>query len=194
MRLRKSIATLHLPTRRELARTLAAGVLIAVICWYFGVDVWHAILLGCAITVTGLACNFASYALDAGELSWRPRLRGNAAGSRNDVARLSTALRANWGLVDHTAERRLQEIARRRLALEGLDLRSRAHRPAIEQRIGSRAYRALVRPSSGRLRLRTLMHCLDMLDAIDSTHYPVPTHGRRGDPLIPFSLGRARER
>lgn len=186
---------LHLPSRRETVASLAAGTAIAVICWYFGVDVWHSILLGCAITVTALACNAGTLAMDARELSWRPGSRSSRAGSRNDVASLSASLRVDWWFVGPTADRRLHAIARRRLALEGLDLDNPDHRLAIEQRIGTAAYRVLARRSSRRLRLRLLVYCLDTLDAIDSTHYPAPARARRRDRLsVPFSLGRARER
>ena len=115
---------LRLPTRREAIRTLCAGVLIAAICWYFGVDVWHAILLGCAMTVTALAVFAGTSAPDARDLSWRPGKRVRNDGSRNDVASLSSSLHAGWGVVGLTAERRLHEIARRRLALDGLDLQN----------------------------------------------------------------------
>ena len=187
---------LRLPTRRETIRTLCAGVLIAAICWYFGVDVWHAILLGCAITVTALAVGAGTSAPDARDLSWRPGERARNDGSRNDVASLSSSLHAGWGLVGLTAERRLHEIARRRLALDGLDLQNADHRLAIERRIGGRAYRILARGQTRRLRLRTLRYCLDMLDAIDANHYPTPRPRSQGLDLqsILTSLGRARER
>jgi hypothetical protein len=186
---------LRLPTRRATIRTLSAGVSIAAICWYFGVDVWHAILLGCAMTVTALAAAAGTSAPDARDLSWHPGKRARNDGSRNDVASLSSSLHVGWGLVGLTAERRLHEIARRRLALDGLDLQNADHRLAIERRIGGRAYRILVR-GQGRLRLRTLMYCLDTLDAIDSNHYPTrqPRSRRRDLRSIPSSLGRARER
>ena len=184
------------PTRRQVRETLGAGFGIALICWYFGVDVWHAVLLGCAITVTALALLVGSSAPDSLDLSWRPGRRAHREGSRSDVANLSSSLRSGWGFVGLTAERQLQQIARRRLALEGLDLKNADHRPAIESRIGTRAYRALVSTQGRVPTMRTLLHCLDALDAIDSTHYPAPQpRARRWDlPVIPFSLGRARER
>jgi hypothetical protein len=187
---------LRLPTRRETIRTLCAGVLIAAICWYFGVDVWHAILLGCAITVTVLAVVAGTSAPDARDLSWRPGNQTPNGGSRNDVASLSSSLHAGWGLVGLTAERRLREIARRRLALDGLDLQNADHRLAIERRIGGRAYRILVRGQTRGLRLRMLRYSLDVLDAIDSNHYPTPQPRSQGWDLqsILTSVGRARER
>jgi hypothetical protein len=187
---------LQLPSRRETAEILGCAFVAAAICWYFGVDVWHAILLGCAITVTALAVLIGSAAPDALDLSWRPGKRSQREGSRSDVANLSRSLRSGWGYVGLTAERQLQQIARRRLALEGLDLGNADHRPAIEQRIGAASYRVLVRPHGRMPTLRALISCLDALDALDSTHYPVPPpRSRRWDlSRIPSSLGRARER
>ncbi len=196
MHWRTLIEMLRWPTRRETIRTLAAGWSIAAICWYFGVDVWHAILLGCAITVAALAAAAGSSAPDARDLSWRPGKRASNDGSRNDVASLSSSLHVGWGLVGLTAERHLNQIARRRLALEGLDLRNPDNQPAIEQLIGTSAYRILNRRQGRRLRLGRLLYCLDALDAIDSTHYPAPEPGlrRRNPRPISSSLRRASER
>ncbi len=193
---RTLIEMLRLPTRRETIRTLCAGLSIAVVCWYFGVDVWHAILLGCAITVIALAAVAGTSTPDARDLSWRPGKRVRNDGSRNDVASLSSSLHAGWGFVGLTAERRLHLIAARRLALDGLDLRDAEHRLAIERRIGGRAYRILQRGQRRRLRLRTLRYSLDMLDAIDPNHYPTPMPRSQGWDLQSTltSLGRARER
>jgi hypothetical protein len=196
MRSRSLNQMLHAPTWREATQTLLAGGVVAAICWYLGVDVWHSILLGCAITVTTLALLVGGSAPDARDLGWRPGTRASREGSRSDVASLSASLRSGWGFVGLSAERRLQQIARRRLALEGLDLRNPEHRAAIERHVGARTYRVLA-SSQGRVpSLRTLLKCLDTLDAIDSTHYPAPQpRARRWDlPRIPSSLGRARER
>lgn len=161
-------------SRRETGRILGAGFLIAAICWYFGVDLWHAILLGCAITVASLVLVVGASARDARNRGWRPGKRARRAGSRSDVANLSSSLRGGWGYVGLTAEEQLQQIARRRLALEGFDLDNAEHRSAIERRIGAEAYRALV-SSQGRVpKLRALLDCLDALDAIDEAHYPAP--------------------
>jgi hypothetical protein len=40
-----------MPTRGEAIRGVGLAVLASAIAWYFGVNVWHAILLGCAATV-----------------------------------------------------------------------------------------------------------------------------------------------
>ncbi len=165
---------LRLPSRRELTTVLCAALAIAVVCWYFGADVWHSLLLGCAITVAALACLAATSAPEVSSLDWRAGKRASSDGSRSDVVSLSASLRGGWGLVGLTAERQVRHIARRRLALEGLDLASPEHQAAIERRIGSSAYRILTRRSPRRLRMRTLIACLDALDALNHAYYPVP--------------------
>lgn len=184
------------PSRRELGEIVGAALLISAICWYFGVDVWHAILLGCAITVTALALLVGYSAPDSRDLSWWRDRRPRNEGSRSDIANVSSSLHGGWGLVGLTAERKLRQIARRRLAFEGLDLTNPEHRAAIERRIGARSYRALVNPRGRVPSLRALLSCLDALDAIDPTHYPAtrPRARRWDPPWIPFSQGRARER
>lgn len=176
-------------------RGIGTAILAAAICWYFGVNVWHSILLGCAATVVSFAVRKGASAEEFRDLSWRHRRRSRS-GSRSEVATLAHSLRSGWQPVGLTAERRLHQIARRRLALEGLDLLNAEHRNAIEGRIGARAYRILVHRSGRRPRLRSLVHCLDMLDALDSDHYKPPTPGAvlNMPHLIPTNLRRTRER
>ncbi|MDE3133563.1 MAG: hypothetical protein KGL15_05815 [Acidobacteriota bacterium] len=185
---------LRRPTRRETVRTAAAAALAAVICWYFGVNVWHSILLGCALTVASLAVMAGGSTPELRNLSWR-HLSRRRLGSRNEIARLSQSLRSGWEPVGLTAERRMHQIARRRLALEGLDLLNRDHREAIERLIGGRAYQTLVHPLGRRPRLRALLRCLDALDAIEAGHYMPPQPSlRRLTDLFQSNLRRPRER
>jgi hypothetical protein len=162
------------PTRRERAQVLGVAVVVAVICWYFGVNVLHALMLGAAITVIGFACLIVSFAPQTSDLRWRGRRPAGSRGSRSDVANLSGALKGSWGLVGRTGERRLWQLARRRLALEGLDLQNPGHREAIEARIGRPMYRTLLRTGKGGLRMPMLNRCLDTLDALNPTYYPEP--------------------
>ncbi len=163
-----------MPRRGESLRALAVAATVAAVCWYFGVNVWHALLLGCAITVAALALMLASSAPELSELDWRAGRNSRSDGSRTDIVRLSAALRGGWGPVSLTAERQLRNIARTRLALEGLELANPEHRHAIELHIGTSAYRILTRTSPRRVRMRTLISCLDALDALNPTYYPAP--------------------
>jgi hypothetical protein len=164
---------------RAALRSVLAALVIAAICWYFGVDVWHALLLGTAITVIFLAVGVATSASDAALPSWRASERRGADGSRKDVETMAWSLRGSWGRIGLTAERELRRIARRRLALEGLDLSNPAHRPAIEALVGAPVYQVLTRERWGRLSLRTLGRTLDALDQVNSNYYPQTREHRR---------------
>lgn len=160
-----------MPSRRAW-RPVASALLIALVCWYFGVDVWHALLLGAAVTVIVLAAGAASSASDAALPSWRPSERRGAGGSRGDVEAMAWSLRGSWGRIGLTAERELRRVARRRLALEGLDLANPAHRGEIQALVGEQVYRVLTRERWGRVSLRTLERTLDALDRVNSNYYP----------------------
>ena len=181
------------PTRRGAVRGAGTAFLVSAVCWYFGVNVWHAILLGCALTAAVLAVMNGASTHEFREIGWRHRRR-NTGGSRSEVESLASSLRTGWEPVGLTAERRLRQIARHRLALEGLDLQSDDQRAAIESRIGTRAYRIL-RDSGKRPRLGSLIRCLDALDALSPDHYQPPRPRSRVIPnLIPSNLRRTRER
>ena len=157
---------LRLPTRRETIRTLCAGVLIAAICWYFGADVWEAILFGGVLTTVGLIGLVGTAATDLGNTDWRAGGRPNRDGARSEVAQLSWSLRGSYGRVGSPAVWRARRLARQRLAVYQLDLGNPADRPEIERLIGRRAYAVLVRGERRPPLLRTFVHCLDALDAL----------------------------
>jgi hypothetical protein len=165
--------------RRTTAGVLARVLVAAVIAWYFGVNVWHAILLGAAATVISLAAQGVSAETEARALDWGTEARSNRSGARDDVRNLSRSLRAGWGYVGRTAEIQLRQTARRRLLLEGLDLRRPDHRALIERRIGAPAYEILTREKLRGLRLKNLTACLDRLDALEPGYYPAPPPARR---------------
>jgi hypothetical protein len=157
--------------RRSVAVTVFTALVLSAICWYFGADAWHSLLLGSAITAIAVTLCVAA-AAEVNDTSWR-EVRHGPTGSRHDVTDLSWSLRGGFGGVGHGGERRLKQIARQRLTLCHLDLASPADRPEIEQLIGRRAYRLLVRSDPRRMRLRSLLHCLDALDRLDAARDPV---------------------
>ena len=49
----------------------ALALLVAAVCWYFGADVWHSILIGSALTTVGLISLVATDNPDFGNTDWR---------------------------------------------------------------------------------------------------------------------------
>lgn len=155
------------------------ALVVSAICWYFGADVWRSILFGIAITSIFVAASVAvalGMAPDVRATTWPGGRRASLRGSRHDVVHLSSSLSASWG-VGHMAESRVRQLVRQRLALHHLDLGSPADRLEIEQLIGRRAYRLLARGQRRRMRLRSFLHCLDVVDGLDPIHDRRPTAG-----------------
>jgi hypothetical protein len=160
------------PARQRTIRVLAFALLVAVVAWYFGTDVWYALLLGAAVTIAGLVSVIGTGS-DVLETRWRGQERRDRAGSRSDVAALSWSLRASYGRVGRTAVGRVQRIAKQRLALHHLDLLNPSDRPKIEALIGRRSYLVLTRGDRRPPLLRSFLSCLDALDALDPAR-PAP--------------------
>jgi hypothetical protein len=174
---------------------LVVVMLIAAVCWYFGADIWHAVLLGGVLTTVGLISLVGIPARDPSVTEWRAGPSANREGARGEVAELSWSLRTSYGgRVDIRAVSRVRQIARRRLALHQLDLNDPADRPGVEALIGPSAYAVLVRRER-RPMLRSLLHCLDALDTLSPTMPTAPpSKPRRRVPIfVPHRLRRTRE-
>jgi hypothetical protein len=91
---------------------------------------------------------------------------------------------------------RVQQLARRRLALHHLDLFNPADRLQIEQLLGRRVYAVLARSDRRPPPLRSVLRCLDALDALDPMRPPAPLPGpaRRTPASLPRRPRRSRER
>ncbi|MGH9090003.1 MAG: hypothetical protein ACRDZR_01270 [Acidimicrobiales bacterium] len=180
------------PARRVTICVLIVALLVAAICWYFGADVWHSILLGSVITTVGVI-GLVGATIDVADVSWRGGRRTNRNGSRSDVAELSWSLRGSHGRVGNSAMWRVQQLARRRLALHQLDLHDPADSRRIKQLIGRSAYTVLGRGDRRPPRLRSLLGCLDALEALDPTRTAAPLpRSRRRTPI--FSPDRPKRR
>jgi hypothetical protein len=166
------------PERRSAAAAVFTALVLSAICWYFGADAWHSLLLGTATTAIAVTLWVAGGA-EVTDTNWR-EVRHGPTGSRHDVMNLSGSLRAGFGGVGQGAEWRLKQIARQRLTLCDLDLGNPTDRPEIEQLIGRRAYRTLLSNGRRRMRLRSLVHCLDALDGLDAARNQV-TRPRSAD-------------
>lgn len=147
-------------------RDIVILLALSVIAWYLGANAWHSILFGGAITVVLRAAALVSEPEEIG-FSWRPERRARARGGRSDVTSLAMSVRPRWGRTGVTADRRVVEIARRRLALRHLDLQNPDHHPQIQQLLGRRAYRSLTRDDYRGMWLHSLVHCLETLDSLD---------------------------
>jgi hypothetical protein len=188
------VTALRLPERRVTILALIAAVLVAAICWYFGTDVWHAVLLGSVLTTVGLIIlvgtaerDLGAGDRDLGTTSWQGGPRPNRDGARSEVAELSWSLRTSYGRVDSRAVSRARQLARHRLALHQLDLNEPGNRAAVEGLIGRSAYAVLVRRER-RPSLRSLLHCLDALDALNALASTMPTATPTAPPARPRRL------
>jgi hypothetical protein len=166
------------PDRSKLVRRrdIAAMLALSAGAWYVGANVWTSILVGAAITIVLRATSLIEVVQEGGFRS-RFDFGVRARGGRSDVQNLAASLSRGWGRTDGTAPRRVVAIARRRLALQHLDLSNPGHRRQIEQLLGRRAYRSVTRSAYRRgMRVRSLVHCLDVLDTLD----PAPRRPRDG--------------
>ena len=182
------------PERRLVIRVAIVAALVTVICWYFGADVWHSILLASVLTTAGLVCLIGT-AHDVGDTSWRSGGRADRTGSRNDVAELSWLLRGSYGRVQNAAVWRVRRIAQQRLARHHLDLVNPADRREIEELIGHRAYAILGGGDRRPPLLRSLLSSLDALEALDPTRSAAlrSRSRRRAAILTPQRPRRTRE-
>jgi hypothetical protein len=160
-------------------RALVVAFVVAAICWYFGADVWHSILLGSVLTTVGLVGSTRRSVVDRSDTDWRGDEVRNRDGARNDVDELSWSLQTHFGRVGSSALRRVLRLAELRLALFGLNVRDAADRGAIEQLIGRRAVATLAPNARRPPTLRSLLHCLDALDSLNVSRHAEPTSRRR---------------
>jgi hypothetical protein len=169
----KPFERLLLHRRRAAGSVLLVALLVAVISWYFGADVSHSVLIGTAVGL-GVVGVYGSEGLDLKSTGWRGGGGSSGAGARGDVVELSWSLRKRYGRVGDPAVSRVQQIARQRLALHGLDLSDPADRREIERLVGSNTCALLVPDGRRAPSLRSLLHCLDVLDVLDARRPTVP--------------------
>jgi hypothetical protein len=157
------------PHRRVTIRAGLSVLVIAFICWFARVDVWHAVLLGVGITVIGLIASAVDM-FNSESTRWQGSTDTNRQGARNDIVHLSASLRGGAGRVKRPVVVRVQRLAAQRLADRGLDLSRAEDRPQIEALIGRGPYRVLAQNRRRPPLLRSVMACLDAIDALDPTH------------------------
>jgi hypothetical protein len=150
--------------RARVALLVVGAALAGTACWVVGMDSWHAATLGLVLVAAGLCWVAVPGHRD---VAWPETGGPQEEGARWDVARLSWALRPVRGRVPHAGLRHVQDLARQRLALHGLDPGDPADRPAIERLVGEAAYATLALPATRPPRVRAVFHCLDALDRLD---------------------------
>lgn len=150
--------------RRPVRLVVITAVLAVVVAWYLGMDIWHALTVGAGLGALGLC--WITLPGRRRKTEWPLETGRVAEGARREVSQLSWSL-PHHGRAQHTGLRRVQDLARRRLALHGLELDAPADGPGIRKLIGSSAYSTL-RPTARKLpTVRAVVHCLDMLDRLD---------------------------
>lgn len=171
----RSVGTLIRQRRRFVIIVLAAVVVGAAIFWYFGTDVWHAVLLAGVVTAVAAAVHVGT-ATEVTDASWHDLGLAKREGSRREVAELSWGMRGSYGRVSHPTFRRVQVLAERRLAAYDLDLYDPDDRPGVEQLLGAKACAVLAKRRYRRPpRLARVLRCLDALEAIDGPPYSTPS-------------------
>lgn len=139
------------------------GALVAVVCFYFGADVWWSLAFGFAVIVAGVALRAGP---EPPEVDWPSAGAVDRVGTRSDIVELSESLRGG-GRVGAAAMGRLQQLAQQRLARHRLDLLNPADQPGIERLVGQAGYRLLTSAQGGGMSRRSFVQCLDLLDALD---------------------------
>jgi hypothetical protein len=151
------------PWRGSALLVCTCAPVAALVSWYFGADVSHALAIAASVGAVGIAwVAWPDEPLTAWRENQEPRQ-----GGRWDVARLSWSLHGGRGRVGRDALRRAQAIGRTRLAALRLDPREPSHAAAIENLIGSSALGVLCSSGSPTPTLRAFVNCLDALDALE---------------------------
>ena len=153
---------LRSPHRSISIIALSGGAVVALICWYFGLDAWQAVTFGAVSGSLGL---FYGALPDLREVHWRD-FHPARTGARHDISWLAASLRPRYGRVGDEAVRALRDLAQQRLALRHLDLTEPDHQSQIERFIGHHMYAVLQPKRRRRPTYRTVVNCLDALDRL----------------------------
>jgi hypothetical protein len=153
---------LRSPHRSTSVIALTGAAVVALICWYFGLDAWQALTFGAVSGSLGL---FYLALPDLREVHWRD-FHPTRTGARHDISWLASSLRPRYGRVGDEAVRALRDLAQQRLALCHLDLTTPDHQSQIERFIGRDVYAVLQPGRRRRPTYRTVVNCLDALDRL----------------------------
>jgi hypothetical protein len=140
-----------------------AGVLLAAVLWFCGIDTGFAAAAGALLALIGVA--WAAYS-DGASAVWPREKPQPRPGARTDVSSLAWAFRPHRGAVREQGFSAVRKLAAGRLTRLGLDLAEERDRDAISTLIGASALATLT-PRGGALPSPAAVdRCLDALDSL----------------------------
>ena len=152
------------PLRGRLVLCVTLGAGVAVIAWYFGMDLAHAIALGLVVAAVAVVLGSVPEHRPA---EWAREPGPAETGIRRDVSHLSWSLHSRSGVVAASAHRRLRDLARTALSRHDFELDEPADAAAIERLLGPEAWNT-IRPGERALpRLAEVETTLDALQKLD---------------------------
>lgn len=155
------------------ARDAGAALVVALVTWWAGADVGHALAWG-AVAVVVWHLWRAAPGWDVSQ--WRAPMRAAPLGTRDDVTRLALRFGDRSG-VEPAGLRRLRDVARARLAGHGLSLDDPADADRVAALLGPAAVAALRADRGTRVPLRQVDAVVAALDRLD----PRPAPDAPGD-------------
>lgn len=139
------------------------GLAVGVTCWFFGVDVAHAVGIGAVAVAFAGSVALVS---DQARVDWSPAPVLPRDGARREIVQLGRALNGRSGSVAPEAVRRLRTLTAQVLELHGLDLDESADRQAIERALGPEVLH-VIRPGTAETpRMGVYVSALSVLDRL----------------------------
>lgn len=148
-----------------LARLGVAGVAVPVAAFAIGVNWLQSLLIAGALIAAVAAVEL--YLL-AEEPYWPQLDEARRAGGRREVTSLSWMLTPRRHGTDRQAVVRLREIARRRLALHGIDLENPEDRARAVEALGPLAVGVLTDNTDDGPSHRALVRCIESLERLEA--------------------------
>lgn len=156
------------PNGHLLRLVAVASALVPLAAWGIGVN-WVQCLIIAGLGMAALAIiDLAS----EGDVTHWPALSDTVrGGGRREVANLSWLLTSKNQTADRAAVQRLAAIARRRLALRGIDVNDPRTAPYAASALGEPIYRTLFDPSAALPTHRELIRCVEALERLGQSNH-----------------------
>lgn len=150
--------------RRLAARLGAAAVALPAGAWAIGVN-WILSLLIAGVGAAAVA--ILELPALAQEPTWPVPEEHRRGGGRRELTNLSWMFTSRHGGIDPAALLRLRAIARRRLALRGIDLDAPADRERAIAALGQQGHAILLTEDAAALSHRQITVCIEALERLD---------------------------